>query len=337
MVPHSGLDRAVPQSAEQTTANLDSEHQQCMFPSTMRVALLSGGVGGARAARAINNLDHDLTVIVNVGDDAPAYGLQVSPDLDTVMYTLADVAGDAGWGVAHDSFSLMDRMASFGIDTGFRIGDKDLATKLLRTSLVGQGVSLSDVTSRLAETFNLDVTLLPATNDPLATMIQTESGWIDFRTYFVTRRHQDRVLDVRFDGVARARPAPSVIEAIEASDVVIIAPSNPPLSIWPTLAIPGVSRAVQRAKRVIAISPLFGGKALKGPADRVLGSLGFSPGNKGVVEAYDGLLTDLIVDQADALDRALLGTPHLRVHVTNTKMTTIKEGRSFGSWLTHLL
>lgn len=131
----------------------------------MRVALLSGGVGGARAARALNGLDLDLTAIVNVGDDAPAYGLAVSPDLDTVMYTLAGMAGSAGWGVADDSFSMMDRMASFGIDTEFRIGDRDLATKLLRTSLTERGVALSDITNRLTQTFGLGARLIPATND----------------------------------------------------------------------------------------------------------------------------------------------------------------------------
>ena len=308
-----------------------------MFAITMRVALLSGGVGGARAARALDSLDLSLTAIVNVGDDAPAYGLEVSPDLDTVMYTLAGLAGDQGWGVAEDSFTLMDRMAEFGIDTEFRIGDKDVATKLLRTSLNNRGVPLSEITSRLCQTFGLSANLIPATDDPLATMIKTERGWLDFRTYFVKRRHQDKVINLRFDGANRARPASGVLESIENSDVVVVAPSNPPLSVWPVLAVPGIAQSVQRAKRVIGISPLFGGKALKGPADRVLQSLGFSPGNAGVIEAYDGLLTDLVIDSSDAGDRAKLNSSHLRIHVTDTKMTTPDEGARFGQWFSQLL
>ncbi len=280
----------------------------------------------------------DLTVVVNIGDDEEIYGLYVSPDVDTVLYTLAECEGPDGWGVADDTFSALERLASFGVDTTFRIGDRDLAVHLFRTSHLGLGWSLSKVTDRLATRLGVTDKVLPASDDPVRTWIRTSDGtWRSFQDYFVLRGHQDPVHDVRFEGAAVASAAPGVIEAIEDADVVVIGPSNPPLSIWPVLAIPGIASAVEAAKRVMAVSPFFGGKALKGPADRVLASLGFPAGNEGVVRSYEGLLTDLVVDGVDAADRRKLADEELVVHVADTRIAEPEAAAAFASWLVDLL
>ena len=267
-----------------------------------KVVLLSGGVGGARMARGLAALDDiDLTVVVNVGDDEVVYGLHVSPDLDTVVYTLAGVEGPEGWGLTADTFTVMKRLSLFGTDTRFRIGDRDLATHLFRTQELLAGATLSDVTARTAAALGVPGTILPATEDTLRTMIKTAGGeWLSFQEYFVMRRHEDEVADLRFEGAATAAPAPAVVAAIEAAEAVIIGPSNPPLSIWPILAIRDIASAIEAADRVMAVSPLIGGRALKGPADRVMASLGLPGGNAGVVAAYGGLLNDLVIHTGDA-------------------------------------
>jgi len=266
----------------------------------VKVALLSGGVGGARLARGFSALDRvDLTVVVNVGDDERVYGLAVSPDLDTVVYTMAGMEGGQGWGRFEDTFDVMKHLSVYGADTTFRLGDADLATNLYRTTLLDQGVPLSEITRRIAATWNLNATILPATDDQLRTEVETKDGWLSFQEYFVFRKHVDEVVGIRFAGAETSRPGPKVVEAIDAADLVVIAPSNPPLSIWPILNIAGITGALAEAKRVVAVSPLVGGKALKGPADRVLASLGFSPGNQGVAEAYGDLLDVIVVHHHD--------------------------------------
>lgn len=272
----------------------------------MKVTQLSGGVGGARLARGFNALDEvEFTVVVNIGDDDILHGQYVSPDLDTVIYTLAGVEGPHGWGRDGDTFAANDELARFGVDNTFRLGDRDLALKLFRTSMLNRGASLSEVTHEITRSFGIGATVLPASDDPVRTQVQVEEyGWISFREYFVARRHQDRVVGLRFEGASESRPSPGTIEAIEGADLVVIGPSNPPLSIWPILSIPGLRDVVSAHQRVVAVSPLIGGKALKGPADRVLESLGLPPGNSGVAEAYSGLLARLIVDTSDQEESA---------------------------------
>jgi len=269
------------------------------------VTLLSGGVGGARAARGFATIldPADLTVVVNVGDDDRIHGVHVSADLDTVVYTLADREGPHGWGLAGDTFATMDRLGALGVDTTFRVGDADLATCLARTTALDGGEKLSAITERIADAFGVRHRVTPATDDPLRTRLRISGGrWLAFQEYFVMRGQRDEVLEVRFDGTDAASPAPGVLEAIGAADTVVIAPSNPPLSVWPILAVAGIRDAVAAADRVVAVSPLFAGKALKGPADRVMHSLGLPPGNAGVLMAYEDLLTDLVVDRHDAGD-----------------------------------
>jgi LPPG:FO 2-phospho-L-lactate transferase len=286
----------------------------------VRLAMLSGGVGGARLARGLAALtDVDLTVIVNVGDDERVYGLSVSPDIDTVIYTIAGREGPHGWGLRKDSFTVMGAMDPLPIDTTFRIGDRDIATNLFRTDRLSGGWSLTWVTTALASAFGVPATVLPATDDPLRTQLKVAGGdWISFQDYFVVRGHTDEVEDIRFEGAGFCRPAPGVIEAIEASDALIIGPSNPILSIWPILAVPAIAQAVSPKKRVMAVSPLIGGSALKGPAHRILASLGYGTGTAAVIAAYGGLLTDIVVDSTDADDADGVTKPW--IHVTDTRM-----------------
>jgi LPPG:FO 2-phospho-L-lactate transferase len=301
------------------------------------VTLLSGGVGGARLARGLAAVlpAADLTVVVNVGDDEDFYGLHVSPDLDTVAYTLAGREGPQGWGVAGDTFAVMDRLAALGVDTRFRVGDTDLATNLLRTAALRSGERLSAVTARLTAALGIGCRLLPATDDPVPTQVRTGGGeWLAFQDYFVLRGQRDEVAEIRFGGAAAARPAPGVLEALATAARVVIAPSNPPLSIWPILAVPGIREAVSAA-RVIAVSPLFGGKALKGPADRVMAALGLPPGNAGVLAAYQGLLTDLVVDSADSADAESLGGA-VRLHAADTRIAAPEAAARFARWLVAL-
>ena len=304
-----------------------------------KVVLLSGGVGGARLARGLAALDDvDLTVVVNVGDDELVYGLQVSPDLDTVTYTLAGVEGPEGWGLSADTFTVMKRLGLFGTDTRFRIGDRDLATSLFRTQELLAGASLSDITARTATALGAPGTILPATEHTLRTKIETaDREWLSFQEYFVMRNHEDEVTDVRFDGVESAQPSPGVLAAIEAANALIIGPSNPPLSIWPILAIEGITAALESAGRIIAVSPLFGGRALKGPADRVMTSLGLPAGNAGVVAAYGGLLHDLVIDTGDANERAGLGDLGVKIHVGDTRIADPTAAVAFADWLIGLL
>ena len=298
------------------------------------VTLLSGGVGGARMARGLAAVPglHDRTIVVNVGDDEEIYGVHVSPDLDTVMYTLAGIEGPHGWGIAGDTFEVIDRMAALGVDATFRLGDRDRATCLLRTEALADGTPLSAVTARLATAYGLGPRLLPATDDRLRTTIDTITGErLSFQEYFVLRGHRDEVAAVHFEGAPAARPAPGVIEAMSGADLVVVAPSNPPLSIWPILAIPGVRDTLTEA-RVAAVSPLFGGRALKGPADRVMAALGLPPGNAGVLAAYGGLLDLLVVDEGDAADTAL-ATGDTRVVAADTRIADPEAAARFAAWL----
>lgn len=268
----------------------------------------------ARGLAAVPGVD--LTVVVNVGDDASNHGLDISPDLDTVTYTLAGVEGPQGWGRADDTFALNDELGRFGVDNTFQLGDRDLALKLFRTNELANGARLSEVTAIITRAFDVRPKVLPATDDLLRTMVRTTAGWQTFQEYFVKRRHEDEVVELRFDGADDAQPAPGVLEAIRDADEVIVGPSNPPLSIWPILAINKIRSAVAAHPSVTAVSPLIGGKTVKGPADRVMASLGLPPGNPGVAAAYDGLLRRLVIDTSDRDDASSMGD--IEVLVTPT-------------------
>jgi LPPG:FO 2-phospho-L-lactate transferase len=244
----------------------------------------------------------ELTVIVNVGDDADNHGLRISPDLDTVVYTLAGVEGPNGWGRMSDTFALNEELARFGMDNTFQLGDRDLALKLFRTFAIANGSTLSEVTELVARSFGVGAEIVPVTDDRLRTMILIAEGWVSFQEYFVARRFQDEVIDVAYEGADTARPAPRALSALAAADLVVIAPSNPPLSIWPMTAIPQIRTALALHPSVVAVSPLIGGATVKGPADRVMASLGLPPGNAGVAQAYSGLIDRLVIDLSDGDD-----------------------------------
>jgi len=302
-----------------------------------RVTLLAGGVGGARMARALRHVldPGHLTVVVNVGDDTKRYGVHVAADPDTVLYTLAGVVGPHGWGRADDTYKAMESLATMGFDTSFSLGDKDLAMCLARTALLDAGTPLSQVTATLQDGLGLhDVTVLPASDDVLRTFVQIENGdWLSFQEYFVDRSHADSVQALAYHGAAEAVAAPGVVDAIVSADTLVIAPSNPPLSIWPILAVGEIERAVRSRSGRAGVSPLFSGAALKGPAAQVMAGVGLSPGTMGVLEAYRGFIDHLFVDSSDTQDTALGSEFDVAVHADDTHLSGADEGAAFASRL----
>jgi len=300
----------------------------------MRITALSGGVGGARMLRGLASIETvDMTAVVNVGDDDVIYGLHVAPDLDTVTYTMADVHSNArGWGRTDETWHVMEELDRFPFDSTFRLGDRDLALNLYRTTRMARGATLADVTSEICKVFGIEAAVLPVTDDPVRTKLFVGDTWLDFQDYFVRRRHADTVTDVRFAYVDDARPAPGVIRSLSSSDAVVIGPSNPILSIWPILAVPGVREAMV-GKRVMAVSPLIGGSAVKGPLADLLPSLGYSTDTEGIVRSYGDLLTDLVVHTGDEPSRPV--TP--AIHVTDTLIpdrdSAARLAREMISWL----
>ncbi len=289
----------------------------------MKVVELSGGVGGARMALGLSAIDGiDLTVVVNVADDLPTHGLYVSPDLDTVIYTLAGMEGPHGWGRAGDSFVTNTELARFGMNNSFQLGDLDLALKIYRTERLGMGDSLSAITDTVRARFDIAARVLPATDDRVRTVVTTTDGLVlSFQSYFVDRRHRDHVARLEYEGAASAVPAPGVIEAIASADIVLIAPSNPPLSVWPILAISPIESIVREHSRVVAVSPLIGGRAVRGPAEAVMSDLGLGTGTTAVLASYRGLIQHLVVDTADSSEAGM------RDGVSVVAMDTLIPGR----------
>jgi len=290
----------------------------------MKVVLLAGGTGGAKLADGLQQVlpPGDVTVIVNVGDDMEWQGLLICPDIDTVLYTLAGV-GDAerGWGVADDTFTALGMLARYGHDAWFQVGDADLATHLHRAELLREGSSLTDATAAMAAALDVPSHLVPATDDRVRTMVQTDDGWVDFQDYFVRRGQEDEVRALRFDGADVARPSPVALAALAAAELVVIGPSNPLVSIGPTLAIAGMREAVLAAPAPrIGVSGIVAGRALRGPADRMLVSLGHVSSALGVARMYEGLLDHFVVDEADAALGPEIEGLGMRVSVLPTVM-----------------
>ena len=295
----------------------------------MKVAVLSGGVGGARFLRGVVDAvdPAEVTAIVNVGDDLEVLGLAVSPDLDSVVYALAGVADEGrGWGRADETWNALRTVEALGGESWFRLGDRDLGVHLVRTQALRAGDTLSAATARIAAAFGLEPTILPATNEPLRTWLDTPNGSFDFQQWFVARRHSDPVDRVRFEGAADARPAPGVLEALHGAELILIAPSNPYVSIGPILAVERIRSALER-RRVpcVAVSPLIGGQAVKGPAAQMLERLeqGTTPAH--VAQCYAGLIDALVIDEADADDVDALG---VRPIVTKTLMRDASSRRT---------
>lgn len=270
----------------------------------MKVACLSGGVGGAKLARGLHDLlpTDELTVIGNVGDDLEVLGLHVSPDLDSVLYALAGLNDEErGWGRAGETWRTLESATAWGGDGWFQLGDLDIGLHLVRTEALRRGVPLSSVTQHLVDAAGLATRIVPATDDRVRTHVVTPAGTFSFQEWFVGRRHEDEVDDVAYDGAGSSTPAPGVVEAIGEADVLVFAPSNPYVSLGPILAVPGVREAITaRRAPCVAVSPLIGGRAVKGPLDRMLTRMagGTSPAH--VAGCYDGLIDALVIDRADA-------------------------------------
>ena len=290
----------------------------------MKIVALSGGVGGARFLRGLVQAADpaDVTVIGNVGDDVEVLGMHVSPDLDSILYALAGVADDErGWGRADETWVAFDEAARLGGESWFMLGDRDLGLHLVRTQALARGEPLSAVTAGLAAAFGVEAALLPATDDRLRTWIETPGGDFPFQEWFVARRHRDDVDRVRFEGEDSARPAPGVVEAIERAELIVFCPSNPFISIWPILAVDEIKAALER-RRVpsVAVSPLVGGRAIKGPADRMLERLAGGTEPVRVAACYPDAIDVLVFDESDAGGAAAVEREGVRAVTAPTLM-----------------
>jgi len=298
------------------------------------ITVLAGGIGAARfLAGLLATVEAErVTAIYNVGDDFEWHGLHVSPDIDSITYTLAGVQGALGWGIEGDTFVTLEALRDLGGDAWFNIGDRDLATHLRRTALLRGGATLAEATSELARARGLRLTMLPVTNDPHPTVVVTDEGELDFQVYFVQRRAADAVRAVRFPRAAVARPAPGVIEALRDAEVLVIAPSNPLVSIDPLLAVPGVRQAIEASSaRRVAISPIIGGAAVKGPAAGMLRSMGHEVSAFGVARIYRDLIDVFVLDEVDRALAPAVEALGLAVVVTDTMMTPPERGHALAA------
>jgi LPPG:FO 2-phospho-L-lactate transferase len=296
------------------------------------ITALAGGVGAARLLRGLVRVvpPTEVTAVVNTGDDTVLHGLTICPDLDTVTYTLAGLNDDErGWGLAGETWTVMDALERLGGESWFRLGDRDLATHLYRSQRLAEGAALSEVTREITAAVGIGARLLPMSDDPVRTRLTLVDGpEIGFQEYFVRRQHAVAVASVRFEGADRCRAGPGVLSALAESGLIVICPSNPVVSIGPLLAVPGIADALrERRSRVVAVSPIVAGAALKGPADRLMAELGVAPTVVGVAEMYAEVAGTLVIDEADgalADDVEALG---LRCVVTPTVMRTLADAQ----------
>jgi len=293
------------------------------------ITVLAGGVGAARFLQGLLAVHRpsDITIISNVGDDAEFFGLHVSPDIDIVLYHLAGLADEErGFGIRGDTFNVLDSIARYGYDTWFRLGDQDLATCITRTDLLRRGRTLSEATAEITSALLVPARVIPVTDDPLRTKIRTDEGVLDFQDYFVRRRTEGHTREIIFDGSEKARPAPGVIDAIMGATSIILTPSNPLVSIGPILSVPGLRDALRKTKaKVAAVSPIVGGKALKGPADRMLRDQGMEPNAVTVAGLYDDFLDILVIDNVDVDLKQRIEPLGVEVVVTDTIMDSMEK------------
>ena len=293
------------------------------------ITALAGGVGAARFLQGLTKIvpEKEVTVIGNTGDDIQLYGLHVSPDLDIIMYTLADIVDEKkGWGIRGDTFHCLELLQRYGYETWFKLGDRDLATHIHRTFLLKDGLSLSEATSKICRSFGLEVKLLPMTNDKFETHIRTDKGTIHFQEYLVKRGAQDKVIDVVFEGAEKAQPAPGVIDSILNADAIILCPSNPIVSIGTVLSVKDVRNGLRETRaRVVAISPIVGGAPIKGPADKLMRGLGLEVSAYSVAYLYRDFLDVFIIDNTDRTEKERIEGLGLQVIVTNTIMKSPRD------------
>jgi LPPG:FO 2-phospho-L-lactate transferase len=295
----------------------------------MNVVALAGGVGGAKLAAGLQDVlpAGDLSVVVNTADDFDLWGLHICPDLDTVMYTLAGIANpETGWGIAGESFETLNMLGHYGEDTWFKLGDRDLATHTLRTHRLISGETLTEVMNALSGALGVESVVLPMTDDPVSTVLETPEGCLEFQEYFVRRGQRVEVLAVELRGIEDAKPTEAVLAVVSGADAIIFCPSNPIVSVGPILALPGMREALtpSRAPKV-AVSPIVGGRALKGPADKMLLSLGHEVSATGVARMYSGLVDGMVVDEIDEGERDGIEALGMRVLVTDSVMRDAED------------
>lgn len=292
----------------------------------MKWLALVGGVGGAKLALGLSKALElqDLTIVVNTGDDERFYGLHVSPDVDTVMYTLAGVANpDTGWGIKGETFHALEWLRAYGADAWFNLGDRDLATHIRRSELLGQGCTLSDVTETLCRALGVKHRIAPMSDEPVRTLLSTDEGELPMQTYFVKRRCEPAVRGVRFEGAESAQPSPEFARALADSDALVFCPSNPFISVAPILAVQGARRAIEEfAGLRAAVSPIVGGRAIKGPAAKMMRELGYDVSCAGVAAQYAGLCDVFVIDDVDAAHAPEIEALGMRAAVTNTIMNS---------------
>jgi LPPG:FO 2-phospho-L-lactate transferase len=288
------------------------------------VVCLAGGVGAARFLDGLTQVypPEKVTAIVNTGDDLDYLGVHISPDIDIVTYTLAGIVDkEKGYGIAGDTYNCMAQLERYAAETWFRIGDRDFATHLLRTAFLQQGFSQSELAEKIRMFLGVKVRILPMTDQMVATKIKTSTGLLDFQEYFVKRKFEDNVEDVSYEGASIATPAPGVVESIEKSEVIILCPSNPILSIGPILAVPGIRNALAKTKgRILGISPIVGGRSIKGPLDRIMRHLGLEVSPLGVAQLYKGLLRGFVIDDVDKSAASKINSLGMKVALTQTIM-----------------
>jgi LPPG:FO 2-phospho-L-lactate transferase len=307
----------------------------------VKVTALAGGIGASKLLLGLASVmpPENITIIANTGDDIELHGLRVCPDIDTVTYTLAGVINEeTGWGLKGDSFECLQWLARYGEASWFNLGDRDLATHIFRTERLRAGQSLTEVTDRLRRSLGVRPRILPMTDAYTPTRVVTDEGEMHFQEYFVRRRCEPRVLEVRFDNIGFAEPAPGVLSAILEANVVIVCPSNPFISIGPILAVPGVLEALAETKAtVIAISPIVGGKALKGPAADMLRDLGHEVSARGVASMYSGFVDVFVFDETDSQIAPEISAVGMRVFSTNTVMNTLERKRHLAAFVLGVL
>ena len=295
----------------------------------MEIAALAGGIGASKLlVGLIRAMDpRDLTIIVNTGDDIVLHGLAISPDLDIVTYSLAGMVNpETGWGFRDETFRAHEQLAVYGRPAWFNLGDRDLATHIHRTAMLREGATLSEAAESIRLALGVKAKILPMSDQPVPTMIDTEQGWLNFQEYLVQRRAEPVVREIRFDGIDRALPARGVLEALERAAVIVICPSNPLISIGPILAVPGVREALRkRRKDVVAVCPIVGGKSLKGPSDRMLAQLGFDVSASGVARMYQDICATFLIDSVDAAERAAVEALGMTAVVCSTVMHTVED------------
>ena len=293
------------------------------------ITVFAGGVGGAKLVLGLANLlsSEELTVVVNTGDDEEFYGLHVSPDIDTVIYTLAGLSNEAtGWGIVDESFRTLDRLSEYGMDTWFNLGDLDFATHITRSKLLRDGLNLTEVTDRLAKSVGVEHSILPMSNDDAKTIVHTEAGKMSFQEYFVKNRCEPVVKSLEFGGGGVNFPSNEVLSALKQSTALILSPSNPYLSINPILALSGFREEINNFKGVkIAVSPIVGGKALKGPADKLLRELGSDVSALGVAQQYTGICDVFVIDKQDTKLIGDIEDLGMNVVVTDTVMKSKRD------------